>query len=101
MFPWLNPVVVQAYRDGVNYVNNKIRCKDDCEKVSKLIWIGWDCGGPNPITAIAAVEIEVRCVKAVQAITVGFPPEGEGSGGFLAPIFRKESPSGAKEVPKK
>jgi hypothetical protein len=57
-----NNAVVNTALQNANAVAAQIPCADNCPKRVFEIWRGWRCGGnPQPIVAMAAVEVKIEC----------------------------------------
>ena len=100
--PWANPLVIAALARAAAYAA-KLTCPGPCNKVASMIWIGWDCGGGPPLTAVAGVEIEVECVLADPTAISAFKHACAGLDELPAPIFLGHgwSPSKKRKTQKK
>jgi hypothetical protein len=101
--PWANPIAMSALARAAAFVPNVTCQGNQCNKVASLIWIGWDCGGNNPQTAVAAAEIQVECVLPKPGDITAFKDACRGLGEFPAPIFLGKgwSPSQKKTLGRK
>ena len=98
--PWANPIAMNALARAAAFVPN-VPCQgNQCTKVASLLWIGWDCGGNNPRTAIAAAEIQVQCVLPKPEEITAFKDACRGLGEFPAPIFLGKGWSAPKKKTK-
>lgn len=84
--PWNNPVVVAAMVRASVHVQRLIACQDGCDKVARLIWIGWNCGNV-PLVATGAVEIAVQCVLPDPSAVAAFSEACQGLDVLPAPVF--------------
>jgi hypothetical protein len=56
-----NNALLKAADAAGRAVAKRIKCPEDCSiKETSVIWKGWDCGN-TPLSAVAAVEILIRC----------------------------------------
>ncbi|HYL91082.1 MAG TPA: hypothetical protein VEU32_20190 [Burkholderiales bacterium] len=95
--PWTNPVAMGALARAAAFIP-KVTCQgNQCSKVASLIWIGWDCGGNNPRTAVAAAEIHVECVLPQPGDITAFKDACRGLGELPAPIFLGQGWSPSKK----
>jgi hypothetical protein len=100
--PWGNPLVLAALNRAAAYMA-KLTCPGPCKKVASINWVGWECGGGPPLTAVAAVEIEVECVLPKPGDITAFKDACAGLDELPAPIFLGQgwSPPKKKTVAKK